>query len=345
MTKNKPSSYFFILEAGVNHNGDLEEALELVRSAARTGAHAIKFQTYTAEKLAAPISPSYWNLDEESTTSQIELFKKYDGFKFSDYRTIALECQKLDIEFMTTCFDEDWVDLMDPFVDKFKVASADITNFSLLRKIASKSKPIYLSTGASTLEEVHSAVDLIQGASSATLCIMHCVLNYPTEFNNASLSRIKKIRENFPQLEIGYSDHTRPQYSDLALIQASNFGATSFEKHFTLDKNQKGNDHYHSYDEQDVVRVIKNLNTSIEMSHYSESKFISLQKLARSNARRGIYARTDITSGQPLKIENLIMLRPIHPEGISADEVDYVIGKSLNVDAKKGSPIHADSVL
>jgi sialic acid synthase SpsE len=340
----KSPDYFLILEAGVNHNGDLLEAIELVKSAARTGAHAIKFQTYTAEKLAAPISPSYWNLTEESTESQIELFKKYDGFGLTDYQRIAEECKNSDIEFMTTCFDEEWVDLMDPLVKKYKIASADITNLTLLRKIASKGKPIFLSTGASTFEEIQKAVSEITKVSASELCIMHCVLNYPTEFSNANLGRIKKLREEFPDLEIGYSDHTRPEFSNLALLQAYSLGATSFEKHFTLDKSQKGNDHYHSYDEPDVVRILNQMNTVREMLEFSESKFIGLQALARSNARRGIYARRDLASGEILSLDDLIMLRPIPPAGLSSAQVDSTVGKTLLKDIKKGSQINLDSI-
>jgi sialic acid synthase SpsE len=341
----KTTDYFLILEAGVNHNGNLDEALELVRSAARTGAHAIKFQTYTANKLAAPTSPSYWNLEEESTTSQIELFKKYDGLQFTDYQTLASECKKLDIEFMTTCFDEDWVEVMDPLVEKYKIASADITNLPLLRRIASKMKPIFLSTGASTFEEIHIAVQVIQEESNSRLCIMHCVLNYPTDFSNANLERIRKLSEEFPNLEIGYSDHTRPEYSDLAIIQAHTLGATSFEKHFTLDKGQKGNDHYHSYDETDVLDVIGKLDSSLEMRKFSEPNFIAIQESARSHARRGIYARRDLVAGESLNLEDLIMLRPIPPNGISAAEIDSILGRKLTSNIKEGSQINLNSML
>jgi sialic acid synthase SpsE len=345
MRATKPTDYFLILEAGVNHNGNLVEALELVRSAARTGAHAIKFQTYTADRLAAPTSPSYWNLEEESTNSQIELFRKYDGLQFGDYQSLAAECKKLDIEFMTTCFDEDWVEVMDPLVEKYKIASADITNIPLLRRVASKMKPIFLSTGASTLEEIRLAVGVIQKISNSKLCIMHCVLNYPTEFNNANLDRIRKLSEEFPSLEIGYSDHTRPEYSDFAIIQARILGATSFEKHFTLDKSQKGNDHYHSYDELDVLDVMDKLDISLEMRKFSETNFIAIQESARSHARRGIYARRDLIAGNLLKLEDLIMLRPIPPNGISAAEIDSILGRSLRSNIQEGSQIDFDSIL
>lgn len=335
---------FVILEAGVNHNGHLSEALELVRAAARTGAHAVKFQTYTAEKLAAPLSPSYWNLNEESTTSQIELFKKYDGLVFSDYVTIANECARIGIEFMTTCFDEEWVDLLDPIVSKFKIASADITNYPLIRKVASKHKPIYLSTGASTFPEIETAVRIIQEINSAPLCIMHCVLNYPTEYENANLDRISKLAKKFPDLEIGYSDHTRPEFSQSAIIQAMNLGATAFEKHFTIDKSQTGNDHYHSFDELDVIDLMGKMLESSQMGSYAEDRFIEIQQLARSNARRGIYARRPIPLGTVISWDDLIMLRPIPPNGISSADVDQIIGKVISCNVAKGELIKFNSI-
>jgi N-acetylneuraminate synthase len=339
MTRNKPSDYFFILEAGVNHNGNLNEAVELVRSAARTGAHAIKFQTYTAEKLAAPYSPSYWNLDEESTKSQIELFKKYDGLKVADYQVIAGECQKLNIEFMTTCFDEDWVEDLDPLIKRYKIASADITNFPLLRRIASKNKPMYLSTGASSIQEIYTAVEAIREISTAKLCIMHCVLNYPTEFANANLSRITLLREKFRNLEVGYSDHTRPEFSRLAISQALTMGATSFEKHFTLDKSQIGNDHYHSFDEQDVIETLEVIETVNKMNSFNEDSFLEIQEMARKHARRGIYASKILVPGSIILESDLVMLRPVPDEGFPASEWQDVIGKTVLYEIQAGNSI------
>jgi sialic acid synthase SpsE len=338
------SSCFIILEAGVNHNGQLSEALELVRAAARAGANAVKFQTYTAEKLAAPLSPSYWNLSEEATTSQIELFKKYDGFNVSDYLKIANECSENGIEFMTTCFDEDWVDKLNPVLRKFKIASADITNHPLIRKVASKGKPILLSTGASTMTEIEKAVAIIRDLNSAPLCVMHCVLNYPTEYRNANLGRISELSKMFPDLEVGYSDHTRPEFSQNAIIQAMNLGATTFEKHFTLDKSQAGNDHYHSFDEADVINLMDKMREASEMRNYTEDRFIEVQKLARSNARRGIYARRPIRSGTVISWEDLVMLRPIPDNGISSADADGLIGKTISHDVKTGELIKFNSI-
>jgi len=332
-----------ILEIGVNHDNNLENAKELIRSASRSGAKTVKFQTYTAEKIAAKYSPSYWDLSEEPTESQIELFKKYDSFTVSDYAELYALCQELNLEFMTTCFDETWVDLLDKYLTRYKIASADITNFQLLTFIAKKQKPIILSTGASSMEEIASAIGVIRKVSNLPITLLHCVLNYPTSGTNANLGSIRTLKEKFPGFEIGYSDHTKPADSDITLLIARTLGAVTFEKHFTLDKSAKGNDHYHAYDESDVGNILERIKLIDKMISYSEESFLDIQSGARAYARRGLYAAEDLAKGTTLTNENIISLRPIPDGGFSADLVQDLIGKKLLQDLSEGDPIkHGD---
>lgn len=317
---------FLILEAGVNHDGSLEKALSLVDSARRSGAQAVKFQTYTAEKLAADLSPSYWNLKEESTNSQIELFRKYDKLTYMDYKVLFDRSEAIGIEFMTTCFDEEWVDVMDPLLKRYKIASADITNLPLIRHIAKKRKPIILSTGASSFSEIQSAIGEIREINQQDLCIMHCVLNYPTEIENANLARIQLLSDSFPSVEIGYSDHTRPEFSTRAITAAVILGANIIETHFTLDNSQSGNDHYHSMEEMEVINLLAELRLTRSMVEYDDQDFLEIQSSARMNARRGIYLRNNLAPGTVIKVEDLEMLRPIQSDGIPSSEVDRVVG-------------------
>ena len=333
-----------ILEIGVNHDNSLEKAKELIRSAKRSGAKTVKFQTYTAERIAAQYSPSYWDLKEEPTNSQIELFKKYDSFTVDEYSQLHELCQELDLEFMTTCFDEIWVELLDKFLTRYKIASADVTNFQLLRCIAKKQKPIILSTGASSLEEVSSAIDVIREYSSLPITLLHCVLNYPTSGKNANLSRIVALKSSFPGFEIGYSDHTKPSESDSALIIARSLGVVTFEKHFTLDKFGKGNDHYHAYDEVDVSNILEQIRSVDEMMSYEEDDFLEIQSNARMYARRGIYASTNLKKGMRITNENLISLRPIPSEGFSANLIDELVGKEIKRDVLAGAPITREDI-
>jgi len=328
-----------ILEIGVNHDNSLEKAKELIRSAARSGAKTVKFQTYTAEKIAAKHSPSYWDLKEEPTESQIQLFKKYDSFTVSDYAELYTLCQELKLEFMTTCFDKTWVELLDKYLARYKIASADITNFQLLTFIAKKQKPIILSTGASSLMEISAAIAVIRKVSNLPITLLHCVLNYPTLGPDANMGRIKALKENFPGFEIGYSDHTKPADSDTTLLIARTLGVVTFEKHFTLDKSGKGNDHYHAYDESDVRNILEKIKLIDDMISYTEEGFLELQSSARAYARRGLYAAEDLASGTILTEENVISLRPIPDGGFSADLIDDLVGKKILGTLSEGDPI------
>lgn len=330
------SNLDFILEIGVNHENNLQNAIELVHAAKRSGARTVKFQTYTAEKIAAPISPSYWDLNEEPTNSQVELFKKYDSFTLRDYEVLIKLCNQLDIEFLTSCFDEEWVEQLNPFLSRYKVASADITNFQLLSHIAKKNKPILLSTGAATFDEIDNAIELIRRYTSSKISLMHCVLNYPTLSENASLSRITELKSNFPGYQIGYSDHTKPIDSHVAILVAQSLGATVFEKHFTNDKSLKGNDHYHAFDERDVASILSKIQVVEDMLSFDEESFIEKQGPARCFARRGLYARSNLRQGEIISNEMIISLRPIPEGGISAEQVSDLIGKTLLIDVKRG---------
>jgi N-acetylneuraminate synthase len=334
------SDFVFILEAGVNHDGDFEEAIELVREAAKTGAHYIKFQTYSADKIAAPESPSYWDLSEEPTNSQIELFSKYDGLTKENYKLLAEEAEGLGIGFMTTCFDKDWVNLLDEIIPQYKVASADITNFSLLSEIAKKNKGIVLSTGAATFSEIHAAIELIRRYSGAPVALLHCVLNYPTSASNAALGRINALKIEFPEHIIGYSDHTKPSDSFQAIQIAYDFGARVFEKHFTLKPQGKGNDHYHSFTTKDAVLAIEALIRAQSLTSFEETSFIANQESARKFARRGIYATRTLLVGDVLDESSLIPLRPsVGPNGFGGEEFFNLIGRRVSIKVEEGSAI------
>jgi sialic acid synthase SpsE len=338
--KSVKNPAMMILEAGVNHEGDINQAISLVNEAAKSGADYIKFQTYTAERLAAPNSPSYWNLDDEPTISQRKLFSKFDGFNKSDYFKLSNHARKMGIGFMTTCFDEIWVDELESVISLYKIASADITNLALVKHVANKQKPILLSTGASTFTEIERALETISEVNNEEVCLMHCVLNYPTEPENANLMRIQSLLERFPNFTIGYSDHTRPNFSKIALPIAYALGARVFEKHFTLDKEKQGNDHYHSFNTDDTIEILEKLKIIDKSLEFNENNFVAIQANAREFARRGIYAKIDIKNGDLIQELNTIALRPTHkPDGIDSDSLSKIIGKRLIIDVKKGEAI------
>ena len=164
---------------------------------------------------------------------------------------------KTEIDFLSTPFDDNAIEFLDPLVKFFKVASADLTNTPFLRKIGKKGKPVFLSTGASTLVEIDNAVDTLERSGCADIILLHCVLNYPTEHANAHLRMISGLKRLYPNHIIGYSDHTLPDNAMTSLLTAYILGAVVIEKHFTHDKTLQGNDHYHAMDKSDLSRFVE----------------------------------------------------------------------------------------
>ena len=217
-------------------NGFVDLAKLLIDQAKEGGADAVKFQSYKAGSLASKNSPSYWDTNKEATKSQYELFSKYDSFGVNDYNELSDYCKKVNIEFISTPFDDNALEFLDPLMSFFKVASADLTNTPFLKKIAAKQKPVVLSTGASTLPEIDEAVQCLEQYGCPSIILLHCILNYPTPIENAHINMIKGLGCAFPNYFIGYSDHTLPDESMTPLLAAWLLGAVVLEKHFTHDK-------------------------------------------------------------------------------------------------------------
>lgn len=329
---NSHSLPYIIAEIGVNHEGSLELAKKQIELAKEGGADAAKFQTYKAETIASRNSPAYWDTRLEPTTSQYELFKKYDSFSEKEYIELALHCEKVGIDFVSTPFDLKSVDFLRPLVPYFKIASADITNLPLIKKVAETQKPIVLSTGASTLEEVEMAVGSISSFKpSIPLALLHCILNYPTKNENACLRMILGLKNFFPNHMIGYSDHTLPDSQMQTLITAYSLGAVIIEKHFTHDKSLPGNDHYHAMDARDLKNFVESARkVHALLGGSSEKKPISTEEIAIKNARRSIVTKRPIQAGHSIKEEDLICKRPGF--GIAPLYWDQVLNKKVKYD-------------
>lgn len=320
---------YIIAEIGVNHEGSIDLAKRLIDEACEGGAHAAKFQTYKAGKLASRNSPAYWDTAEEPTRSQHELFAKYDSFGPAEYRALARHCAARGIDFLSTPFDLEAVELLEPLVPAFKVASADITNVPLLRRVARAGKPVLLSTGASTLAEIEFAVDLLRLQGVIDIVLLHCVLNYPTAVDNAQLGMIRVLRRVFPGCVVGYSDHVVPDDTISALEVATLLGACVLEKHFTHDKTRPGNDHYHAMNRDDLRRFVERA-TLFRRLASGERKDLDKESAARLHARRSIVAARDIKAGETFSEDNLIAKRPAH--GISPIHWDAIIGRRARGD-------------
>jgi N-acetylneuraminate synthase len=315
-----------IAEIGVNYydvagrNGftPVEAAKLMVRIAAESGIKVVKFQTYKAEKLAAESSPAYWSLKEEPTRSQRELFSKYDRLSIDDYRSIAEYCHLLNVEFLSTAFDTESVEELAPLLRRHKIASADITNIALISKIGSYRKPVLLSIGASTKEEVGAALNLLRECGVADITLLHCVLNYPTDTGKANLWKINSLRDEFPDVRVGYSDHTK--FNLDVMTVAWLMGAEVIEKHFTLDKSWRGNDHYHAASPSDMSQLVTHFrNLQAIIGEMSEPWYDVAEEKARQFARRGVYLVEDVKQGEQLRPEDVVFLRP-QKDGITPAE-------------------------
>ena len=332
---------YVIAEMGVNFYDTakelnitpLEAAKLYIKEAKAVGIDAAKFQSYKANTIASKNSPSYWDLTKNPITSQYELFKQLDGFNRDDYAELHRYCQELDIDFLSTPFDYASADYLDEFVDIYKISSSDITNLPFIRHIAKKGKPIYLSVGASYLSEVDEAVRAIKDEGNNEICLMHCVLSYPTKDEDANLNIISSLKKIYPDITIGFSDHTVPDPCMTILTTAYLLGAEIIEKHFTLDKTLPGNDHFHSGDPSDFKKAIENFELIQVISGQTEKTVLECEKIPRREARRSLVFTRDMKKGEILTDKDLIAKRP--GTGISPKYQDIVLGKMLKQDVKE----------
>ena len=314
---------YMIAEAGVNHEGSMDLAKRLIDEAAEGGANAIKFQTYKADTIASKDSPYSWDITKEPTRSQHELFQKYDKFWKKEYEELKVYCDKAGIEFMSTPFDVASADFLNDLMPVFKISSSDITNLPFIEYQCQFGKPIILSTGASYLWEIQQAVEVIE-KNGNDLCLMHCVLNYPTPDENANIAMIRDLKRHFPDATIGYSDHTLPKEMDTCLYSWL-IGAQIIEKHFTHDKTLPGNDHYHAMDKEDLKKFYQKVDAALVLLGQEKVSALPSEEPARLNARRSLVANRDIEKGRVITREDLTWKRPAH--GISPKFIDDVIGK------------------
>lgn len=332
---------FIIAEAGVNHEGSMDLAKRLVDEAAEGGADAIKFQSYKASTLASKVSPAYWDTTKEPTLSQFELFSKHDKFWKKEFEQLKVYCDQVGIEFLSTPFDVESAIYLNDLMNSYKISSSDITNLPFIEFMCGFKKPILLSTGASYMWEVQQAVEVIDRHQSP-LCLMHCVLNYPTLDENANLGMIKPLKTKFPKAVIGYSDHTLP--NEMRVLEtALLLGAVMLEKHFTFDKTLPGNDHYHAMDVKDLKIFNKNLDSLTTILGSFDKAPLATEAISRKNARRSLVANTDLKEGDVIKREDLTWKRPAF--GVSPKDIDRVVGKVVTKTINKDDTIYWEMIV
>jgi N-acetylneuraminate synthase/N,N'-diacetyllegionaminate synthase len=327
------SKSIIIAEAGVNHNGDLNLAKQLIDVAADAGADYVKFQTFKAEKLVSKEAKKAEYQSKnflEEDDSQFGMLKKLE-LSEEDHYTLQKYAKEKQIKFLSTGFDEESVDFLDQMgMDLFKIPSGEITNYPYLKHIAQKGKAVVLSTGMSTKAEIKEAIDvlLMFGVSKDELTVLHCTTEYPAPLAEVNLKAMVGIGEEFG-VKIGYSDHTPGVEVPIAAVA---LGATVIEKHFTLDRALPGPDHKASLEPGELMYMVQCIR-NIELALGSPEKVVTpSEEKNRAVARKSIFLSKDQKKGHKLMEGDLVMKRP--GSGISPMQVEQLVGKELLADVK-----------
>ncbi len=321
---------FIIAEAGANHNGDLNLARELVHAAKESGANAVKFQDFSLKNLFSPEEYEKVLKIDSSWRESVEVL----SFKPEWHEILHEEAEKVGIAYFSTPFSLESVDSMDRFVPYYKVASGDISFLPLLEKIGEKKKGVFISTGASFLNEIDRAVDILDSHGVPWICIMHCIMLYPAPKDKLNLGFIKTLKKRYSTKIIGFSDHSKGVEAPGIAVA---LGARVIEKHFTIDNNLEGADHKTSLNPDDFRTMVESIRQT-EVSINGENRIITEKEMKeRVYARRGIYAKRLIRKGKRIEMNDITFLRP--NTGIGADETDKVIGKKAKIDIYAGLPI------
>lgn len=307
----------------------------MIDAAISAKADCIKFQTYTASKLVTKSAPKYWD-DGVINETQYDVFKKLDTLTNDQWKIIFDYANTKNIVCFSTPFDESSVDfLYDLNVPAFKIASADITHMPLIKKVAKKHLPIFISTGMASENEVDDALGWIKDEGNNDIIIMHCITSYPTTPEDANLEMIKTLKQKYPQHIIGYSDHTIgtviPTYSVL-------YGAKCIEKHFTFDtKLSTSRDHRLSLDQKGFLEMVNNIRLAEISKGHSTRNHFDAEVDAVKYARRSIVSTSFIPKGTILRKEMLAIKRP--GTGLAPKLIDKIIGLRTIVDIPDDTPI------
>jgi N,N'-diacetyllegionaminate synthase len=316
-------SVYVIAEAGVNHNGSLEIAKNMVDCAKESGADCIKFQTFVSKNIVSKNAEKadYQKLQNDSCESQLDMLRKLE-LSYEEFCELNQYCQSVGIEFLSTGFDFDSIDFLKTLeMKKWKIPSGEITNLPYLIKIAKLNRPVILSTGMSTMDDIRLALNVLKEYGSGEITVLHCTTEYPTPFEEVNLAAMISINNEFG-LPFGYSDHTRGIEVAIAAVA---MGATVIEKHFTLNRTMDGPDHKASLEPNELkamVSAIRNVEIAIGSG---EKKPTKSEKKNIVIARKSIIANRYIKKGEIFTEENLTVKRPGH--GLSPMQWFDVIGK------------------
>lgn len=330
---------FIIAEAGVNHNGSFSLAKKMIAAAKKAGADAVKFQTFKADNLATATAPKAdYQKKRDSGKTQLDMLKKLE-LSDSEFMRLKAYCGKIGIMFLSTPFDMESAKFLDRIGMKaFKISSGDLTNIPLLSQVAKYKKPIILSTGMATMEEVKEAVEAVYSAGNRDLALLHCTSNYPTAQEDVNLLAMRTLKDRF-NIPVGYSDHTEGIDIPVAAVA---LGASIVEKHFTLDKKMSGPDNRISLEPKElkamvasIRRIEKALGDGRKMPRSSEMKM-------RPVARKSIVSKVYISKGTRITSDMLTIKRP--GTGLAPKYLNKIIGKKAKKDINPDSMIDRSQI-
>lgn len=333
-------SCFIIAEAGVNHNGDLALAHQLVDVAVQATADAVKFQTFRAEQLVALDAPKakYQIEHTDEAESQYEMLRRLELSKGA-FRELRDYCRERGILFLSTPFEEESADfLADLGVPAFKISSGEITNLPFLSYVARKKKPMIVSTGMAYLGEVEAAINTIYAAGNHDLILLHCVSNYPADPADINLRALQTMGAAF-DVPVGYSDHTMGIEAALAAVA---MGACVIEKHFTLDRTLAGPDHWASLEPNELMALVRSIRTvETSLGNGRKQPAVSESRTA-AVVRKSLVAARDIPAGAVLTEEMIAIRRP--GTGLPPAMRPFLVGRTVKVSAVAGALFTLDMI-
>ena len=324
---------FIIAEAGVNHNGSLEMALQLVDVAAQAGADAIKFQTFQAEKLVSSQAPKadYQLQTTDAGESQLAMLQRLE-LSFDAFRELFAYCRTRGILFLSTPFDDESANFLDDLgVAAFKIPSGEVTNLPFLTHVARKGKPLIVSTGMAYLGEVETAVRTIGATGNQALVLLHCVSNYPADPADINLRAMATMGAAFA-VPVGYSDHTM---GDEVALAAVALGACVIEKHFTLDRTLPGPDHGASLEPEELGHLIQGIRRVESALGHGRKEPVASEINTASVARKSLVAEHEIGVGTQLTDRHIGIKRP--GNGLPPMMLPYVLGRTARVHIPAGA--------
>jgi N,N'-diacetyllegionaminate synthase len=326
---------WIVAEAGVNHDGRLDRALDLVAAARRAGADAVKFQTFRASRLASPRAaraPYQGTGDQAAMLRALEL---PDGA----FEVIRDRAAAEGIEFLSTPFDVESAELLFALgVRRFKVSSGDVTDLPLLERIGSFHRPVILSTGMATDAEIGEALGTLRAAGAPEVVLLHCITSYPVEAADLQLARIPALRERF-SCPVGFSDHSiGPQ----AAAAARALGACVIEKHLTLDRSLPGPDHAASAEPHEFAELVRAVRLVEAMLGPAGRRLTDEEVRNRAAAHKSVVAVRPIAAGRPIEREDLAVMRP--GTGIAPRHLAEIVGRRPLVDIPAGEPVRWEMV-